>query len=145
RQNPFVSEVLAPSLELFGSFADILAESDKGVSEAMGVEIWQASPFKRFPEDRADRRSTAPVTPVQTCHLELASCPERNARRREQRVAISPESFGSEIRDPLCHDRPELAPHGKKESGERLAELGVHFPRVLGDAVRGCVNMLELH
>jgi len=48
RQNFLMSQVLAPRLELFRRLADLLAELDKGISEAMGIEIWQAV------TDRAD-------------------------------------------------------------------------------------------
>ena len=41
-QNLFMSEVLAPCLELFGGPTDILAELDKGVSKAVRVEIRKA-------------------------------------------------------------------------------------------------------
>jgi hypothetical protein len=35
-------QVLAPCLELFRSLADLLAELDKSISEAMRVELWEA-------------------------------------------------------------------------------------------------------
>ena len=39
RQDLFVSEVLAPGLELFGRITDILAELNKRISKAVRVEI----------------------------------------------------------------------------------------------------------
>jgi hypothetical protein len=49
RQNFLMSEVLAPRLELFGGLTDILAQLDKGISEAMRVKIWQAGVSLIFP------------------------------------------------------------------------------------------------
>jgi hypothetical protein len=50
-------EVLAPRLELFGGFADILAGVDKGISKAMRVKIRQAGAHKGFPMVESSRAS----------------------------------------------------------------------------------------
>ena len=59
-----MSEILAPCLELLRRLADILAKPDKGISEAMRVEVRQAGPFKCLPEDRANGGCRSPVPPV---------------------------------------------------------------------------------
>jgi hypothetical protein len=52
RQNFLMSQVLAPRLELFRRLADLLADLDKGNSEAMGIEIRKAGIDKGLPENR---------------------------------------------------------------------------------------------
>ena len=90
RQNLFMSEILAPRLELFWRLTDILAELDKCISEAVRVEIRQASLDEGFAEYRANRRCAAPVPPFQTGCFKLASRAQRNARCREKRIVIAP-------------------------------------------------------
>ena len=83
-------EILAPRLELFGGLTDILTELDKGISEAMRVEIRQAGTDKGFAKYRTNGRGGAPVTPCQPCRFKLAISAQRNARRREEGIIIAP-------------------------------------------------------
>ena len=83
RQDFLMPQVLAPRLELFRGLADILAELDKGISEAVRVEIRQAGTGKGFAKDRPNGRGGAPVLPCQPYRFKLAIRPQRNPRRRE--------------------------------------------------------------
>lgn len=85
-----MSEVLAPRLKIFGGLADNLTEPDERVFKAMRVEIRQAGAAEGVAKDCANSRGTAPVSPFQPDRLKLASCPQRNARRREERIVVPP-------------------------------------------------------
>ena len=61
RQDLFMAKILAPCLELFGRFADILAELDQRVSKAVRIEIWQTGANERFPKYLPNGRGIAPV------------------------------------------------------------------------------------
>lgn len=75
RQNFLMPEVLTPCLEIFRGLTDILTKMDKGISEAMRVEIWQASISKGLAKYFTDGRGIAPVVPRQPCRFKLASSP----------------------------------------------------------------------
>lgn len=75
-QHLFMPEVLAPRFELFRRLADVLAELDKGVPEAMGIEIRQAGTPKCLAKDRPNGRGAAPAFPCQPCDFKLALGPK---------------------------------------------------------------------
>ncbi len=64
RQDLFMTEVLAPGLELFGGFTDILAKSNKGISEAVWIEIRQIGADECLAKHFANGRSAASMGPV---------------------------------------------------------------------------------
>ena len=75
-----MAKVLAPGLEFFGGFTNILAELDEGFSEAVRIEIRQTRMDEGFAKYLANRGSTAPVSPIQPCDTKLAVCPQFNPR-----------------------------------------------------------------
>ncbi len=94
-------QVLAPGLELFGRFTDILAEPDECISEAVWIEIRQAGGEKRFAKNLADGRSAAPMGPTQPYDSKLAICPQRDERRGKERIVISPQLLLPEVTNPI--------------------------------------------
>ena len=78
-----MSQVLAPHLKLFGRPADLLAEFDKGISEAVWIELGQSGTFKGFSKDPPNGRGGTPVLPPQSQRFKLVRSPKADARRRE--------------------------------------------------------------
>jgi hypothetical protein len=63
RQNFLMPKVLAPRLEIFQCLADLLAELDQGISETMGIKIWEAGNVKGLAKDRPNGLGIAPGLP----------------------------------------------------------------------------------
>ena len=64
RQHLLVAEVLRPGLELLWGTTGALAKLHQSVADGVGIEIGQARPLKRFPEQLAYRRGGGPGVAV---------------------------------------------------------------------------------
>lgn len=110
-----MAEVLAPCLELLRGLADLLTEPDKGVSETVWVEVWQASSGEGIAEDGADRGGGTPVRPAQPGGFKLTGRPHLNTGCREKRIIIAPQFFSKEIRYPIRNDFLKFLANRKKK------------------------------
>ena len=62
-QHLFMAEILTPCFKLFRGMADLFAELNKGISEAVWIKVRQTCGNEGIPKNGADRRGGAPVLP----------------------------------------------------------------------------------
>src|SRR6266481_9420951 len=81
----------------------------------------------------------------QTRYLKFPSRAKCNAGRRKNGVVIAPQPILPEICNPVRYNPPNFIPYWEEEGRETLTELGFDLTRILMDAVRVQINVLELH
>src|SRR5829696_9061542 len=113
--------------------------------EAVRIEVGQPSRRAGFLEYPANRISIAPAFPAEAGGAKSSVRPKCDSCCWEQRVIRTPEQLGSQILYPTDHDLPKLFSHGEKRARERLRKFRLHLARVLENAARLDVYVLELH
>src|SRR4051812_14978150 len=113
--------------------------------KAVRIEVGQPSRRAGFLEYPANGISIAPAFPEQAGGAKSSVGPEFDPCCWEQRVIRTPEQLGSQILHPTDDDLPVLVSDGEKGAREGLRKFRSHLARVLEDAARLDVDVLELH
>src|SRR5687767_6260471 len=78
RHHLLVAEILAPGLQLLGRPAALLPNTSERVAEAVRVEVRQARPLERRPENASYRVGIAPVPPLEPARAEECVLAQRH-------------------------------------------------------------------
>jgi hypothetical protein len=88
-----------------------------------GFKYAQAGTLEGLSKDPANGRSAAPVSPTQSCYLELTAGPQFNASSWEERVIMAPQLLFSGVGNPSLDNPAYFLAYGKEVHRERLTKF----------------------
>src|SRR5690242_4881852 len=113
------------------------------MTETVRVECWQAGRLARRAKDGSNRSGGSPVRAADPARREQSRRALRDGGSREQRILVAPQLHLTEVTHPFLQRLAGALAYREEVGDEALAELRVHVARVLMEAARVEVYVLQ--